>query len=250
MSSLTVSDIHCEFGGVVAVHDASFDCGDGITGLIGPNGAGKSTLLNAISGHVPTMTGSVTLDGEDISKLRPHGVARRGIARTFQIPQVFHRMSVVENLLVGSTEAWRWMSFSKACLGRRSWKPWQDAHLNQAYRLLGRFQMLHMADAFAGELSGGQRRLVEIMRCLMRSPRFLLLDEPMAGVSPALSVEIGEHLRELAHEGLGILLIEHELAFVESLCERVVVMADGRVLMEGSMAEIRSNEQVREAYTG
>ncbi|MGI8557022.1 MAG: ABC transporter ATP-binding protein [Solirubrobacteraceae bacterium] len=248
MSRLSLVGIRCEFDGVVAVEDVSFECGAGITGLIGPNGAGKSTLLNAISGHIRPVAGAVSLDGEDISRLSPHVLARKGIVRTFQISNVFQRMSVVENLLVGGSDAWQWMSLRKAVAGPRAWRSWQEAQLIRAYDLMARFRMSHMAGTFAGELSGGQRRLVEIMRCLMRKPRFLLLDEPMAGVSPALSVEIAESLRALADGGLGILLIEHELAFVESLCQRIVVLANGRLLMEGSMAEVRRNEQVIEAY--
>jgi branched-chain amino acid transport system ATP-binding protein len=248
MSTLAVSGLRVEFDGVAAVQDVSFECGSGITGLIGPNGAGKTTVLNAIAGQIRPTAGAVALDGEDISGLSPHILARRGITRTFQIPNVFQRMSVIENLLVGGSDAWRWMSLRNAVLGRKAWRRWQEAELGRAYELMASFQMSHMAGTFAGELSGGQRRLVEIMRCLMRDPRFMLLDEPMAGVSPALSEHIAESLRQLADGGLGILLVEHELAFVESLCERIVVLANGRLLMEGSMDEIRRNEQVVEAY--
>jgi branched-chain amino acid transport system ATP-binding protein len=245
---LSITGLQCEFDGFVAVRDVSFECGAGLTGLIGPNGAGKTTLLNAISGQLTPTAGSVVLDDEDISRLRPHVLARKGLTRTFQIPNVFHRMSVVENLLVGGSDAWQWMSLRKAVLGRRAWRRWQDGELDRARELMDRFRMSHMAGTFAGELSGGQRRLVEIMRCLMRRPRFLLLDEPMAGVSPALSEDIAESLRQLGDAGLGILLVEHELAFVESLCERVVVLANGQLLMEGSMADVRRHEQVIEAY--
>jgi ABC-type branched-subunit amino acid transport system ATPase component len=248
MSRLVVSGLRVAFGGVVAVQDVSLECDAGITGLIGPNGAGKSTVLNAIAGQINPTAGTVTLDGENITGLRPHLLARKGITRTFQIPNVFPRMSVVENLLVGGSEAWRWMSVRNAILGPRAWRKWQEEELGRAYELMARFQMSHMAGSFASELSGGQRRLVEIMRCLMRDPRFLLLDEPMAGVSPALSEEIAGYLRQLADDGLGILLIEHELAFVESLCERVIVLANGRVLTEGSMEDVRRNEEVIEAY--
>jgi branched-chain amino acid transport system ATP-binding protein len=248
MTRLAVSGLRVEFGGVVAVQDVSFDADAGITGLIGPNGAGKSTVLNAIAGQVRPSSGTVALDDEDITGLSPHIRARMGITRTFQIPNVFARMSVVENLLVGGAEAWRWMSLRNAVLGPRAWRRWQEEELARAYELMTRFQMTHMAGSFAGELSGGQRRLVEIMRCLMRDPRFLLLDEPMSGVSPALSEEIARYLRQLADDGLGILLVEHELAFVESLCERVIVMTNGQVLMEGTMEQVRRNEQVIEAY--
>jgi branched-chain amino acid transport system ATP-binding protein len=248
MSTLAVSGLRVEFDGVAAVQDVSFEAGAGILGLIGPNGAGKSTVLNAIAGQIKPTAGTVTLDGENLTGLSPYVLARKGITRTFQIPNVFARMSVVENLLVGGSEAWQWMSIRNAILGPRSWRRWQEEQLGRAYELMARFQMTHMAGSFAGELSGGQRRLVEIMRCLMRDPRFLLLDEPMAGVSPALSEEIAEYLRQLGDAGLGILLIEHELSFVESLCERVIVLANGRVLMEGSMEDARRNEQVIEAY--
>lgn len=250
LSQLIVSGLRCEYGGVAVVQDVSFECGGDITGLIGPNGAGKSTVLGAISGYLSPVAGRVVLDSKDVAGLAAHKIARMGIARTFQLPAIFARMSVLENLLIGAPEGWRRMSLKSAILGHRDWRNWEEENIARAHSLLADFTMEPMMGRFAGELSGGQRRLVEIMRSLMGRPKILLLDEPMAGVSPMLSDEIADHLMELARGGLGMLLIEHELRFVDRLCEHVIVLANGRVLMEGSMSDARLSKEVVEAYIG
>jgi ABC-type branched-subunit amino acid transport system ATPase component len=247
---LEVRSLARSFGGVQAVVDASFLVRPGtITGLIGPNGAGKSTVIDLISGRTTPGAGRVLFDGEDITDHEVHAVARRGIIRTFQKPNVFDRLTVVENLLVGAP-AWEGERLSRA-LGLRAW--WRDGEaerVERAYAVLRRFELERLANEYAGVLSGGQKRLVELMRALMANPRLLLLDEPMAGVNPTLALSIAEHLESLRDEGITMLMVEHELRWVEKICDPIVVMAHGSVLAEGSMDELQENEQVVDAYLG
>jgi ABC-type branched-subunit amino acid transport system ATPase component len=247
---LRVEGLACHFGGVHAVQDATFVVRRGtITGLIGPNGAGKSTVINLISGRTRLARGSVQLDGKQIAGLRPHEVARHGIVRTFQQANVFGGLTVLENLLVGAGP-WRGERLSAALGRRRTWSGTERELAEQAWEVLRRFGLTEIANSYAATLSGGQRRLVELMRALMARPRLLLLDEPMAGVSPPLAVTIARRLEELRDTGMTMLMVEHELRLVERLCDPVVVMAQGAVLAEGSMAELRSNPEVIDAYLG
>jgi ABC-type branched-subunit amino acid transport system ATPase component len=247
---LRVEGLACHFGGVLAVQDATFDVRRGtITGLIGPNGAGKSTVINLISGRTRPARGSVLFGGAEIVGQRPHEVARHGIVRTFQQANVFGGLTVLENLLVG-VPPWRGESITAALGPKRAWSGREAEHVALARDLLRRFGLEAMANEYAKTLSGGQRRLVELMRALMARPRLLLLDEPMAGVSPSLALSIADRLLELRDEGMTMLMVEHELRLVEKLCEPVVVMARGRVLAEGSMAELQSNPEVVDAYLG
>lgn len=177
----------------------------------------------------------------------PHRVARAGIVRTFQLASVFPHMTVFENLLMGSYEP-RIEGLSAAVLGRRAWRGGEGARVERAHQVLERFDMQSLADLYAGELSGGQKRLVEIMRALMASARLLLLDEPMAGVNRVMGSRFEEILLELRDEGMTVLMIEHELEVVERLCDPVIVMAGGRILHQGSMEEIRRNHDVQRAY--
>jgi ABC-type branched-subunit amino acid transport system ATPase component len=247
---LEVRSLACAFGGVQAVVDASFFVQPGtITGLIGPNGAGKSTVIDLISGRTKPDAGRVLFNGEDITDVKAYAVSRRGVIRTFQKANVFERLTVVENLLVGAP-AWEGERLSRA-LGPRAW--WRDGEaerVERAYAVLRRFELERLANEYAGALSGGQKRLVELMRSLMANPRLLLLDEPMAGVNPTLALSIAEHLEDLRDEGITMLMVEHELRWVEKLCDPIVVMARGRVLAEGSMEELQENEQVVDAYLG
>jgi ABC-type branched-subunit amino acid transport system ATPase component len=247
---LRVEGLACHFGGVLAVQDASFDVGRGtITGLIGPNGAGKSTVINLISGRTKPAAGSVRFGGAEITGQRPHEVARHGIVRTFQQANVFGGLTVLENLLVGAPP-WRGESITAALGRKRAWSAREAELLDLAWDLLKRFGLESIANEYAKTLSGGQRRLVEIMRALMARPKLLLLDEPMAGVSPSLALSIADRLMELRDEGMTMLMVEHELRLVEKLCDPVVVMAQGKVLAEGSMAELKSNQEVVDAYLG
>jgi branched-chain amino acid transport system permease protein len=237
-----------EFGGVRAVADVSFSVREGtLTGLIGPNGAGKSTLLAMLAGTLPASGGRVIYQGRDVTGLAAFRRARLGLVRTFQLASEFKRLTVMENLL-SAVPANRGDSFRGAVLGRRYWRADEDAAVARARAVLERFGLTEFADHYAGDLSGGQRRLVEIMRALMAQPRMLLLDEPMAGVHPNLARRIGRELVALCGEGMTILMVEHELAIMDEFCDPVVVMAEGAVLAEGTMAQLRSRQEVVEAY--
>jgi ABC-type branched-subunit amino acid transport system ATPase component len=245
---LVVEDLHRSFGGVHAVAGASFTVRAGtITGLIGPNGAGKSTVISLIGGQLRPTSGRVLFQGAEVSGQRPHQLADRGVIRTFQTANLFGRMTVIENLLLGAP-AWRGESVTAALLGKWSWKAGEQRLVLQAREVLSRFEMEHTEREYAANLSGGQKRIVEIMRALMARPRLLLLDEPMAGVNPALAGRIAGHLGELRSEGITLLMVEHELAVVERICDPVIVMAQGKVLAEGSMADLRANREVVDAY--
>ena len=236
------------FGGVRAVNDVSFAVREGtLTGLIGPNGAGKSTLLAMLAGTLPVSSGQVIYGGRDVTAMPAFRRARLGLVRTYQLASEFKRLTVMENLL-SAVPGHRGDTFRGALLGRRYWHRDESAAIESAQRLLERFGLESYANHYAGDLSGGQRRLVEIMRALMTEPRMLLLDEPMAGVQPRLARRIGQELVALCQEGMTILMVEHELAIMDEFCDPVVVMAEGAVLAEGTMAHLRSRHEVVEAY--
>ena len=237
-----------EFGGVHAVHEVSFVVRRGtLTGLIGPNGAGKSTLLAMLAGTLPVSSGKVMYLGADVTGVAAFRRARMGLVRTFQLASEFKRLTVMENL-VSSVQRNRGDSFLGAMGGRRYWGADERAAVERASLLLERFGLADYANNYAGDLSGGQRRLVEIMRALMAEPKMLLLDEPMAGVHPHLARRIGNELVALCAEGMTILMVEHELAIMDEFCDPVVVMAEGAVLAEGTMAQLRGRQEVVEAY--
>ncbi len=247
-TTLAVRDLSRDFGGVRAVDKVSFELPPGTaTGLIGPNGAGKSTALKLIAGALAPDTGQVVVGAVNVAGWAPHKVSRLGVIRTFQHTSEFARLTVLENLLAAAPGQ-PGDSFGGSLLGRRHWRPRQRELLAQAAALLADFQLTELADEYAGRLSGGQRRLVEIMRALMARPKILLLDEPMAGVNPTLRLTIEEHLRRLRDGGLTMLMVEHELSSVERVCDSVIVMAQGKVLATGTMAELRSNKEVVDAY--
>ena len=237
-----------EFGGVRAVDGVSFQVRKGtLTGLIGPNGAGKSTLLAMLAGTLPVTAGKIIYEGRDITGGPAFRRARLGLVRTFQLASEFRRLTVMENLL-SAVPRNRGDSFHGALLGRRYWRADEAAAILRAETLLGRFGLDGVANEYAGDLSGGQRRLVEIMRALMAEPAVLLLDEPMAGVHPRLARRLGAELVALCAEGMTILMVEHELAIMDEFADPVVVMAEGTVLAEGTMAQLRGRSEVVEAY--
>ena len=237
-----------DFGGVMAVGGADCDLYEGrITGLIGPNGAGKSTLVNILAGAIKPRSGTITFEGVDTTGLPPHRIARRGLVRTFQLSSEFGKLTVLENLLVAAPGQ-AGESFVGAMLGRMYWRKKEAQLVLQARALLKRFGLSAKEDEYAGNLSGGQRRLVEIMRGLMARPRLLLLDEPLAGVNPSLAQEIMGYLENLRDEGLTMLMVEHDLAAVERVCDPVIVMAQGKVLAEGTLADLRKQQEVLNAY--
>ena len=245
---MVVSDVHRHFEGMHAVDGVSIDVFPGhITGLIGPNGAGKSTLLAVLAGTLPASEGSIVFDGVDITRWPTYKRARHGLVRTFQLPSEFGQLTVLENLLVAAPHH-RGESLHGALLGKRYWSADERRLAVQARELLERFSMSAKESDYAAALSGGQKRLIEIMRALMLQPRLLLLDEPMSGVHPSIIGEIASYLEALRDEGLTILIVEHELHMVERLCNPVVVMAQGKVIGQGSMAELRRQREIVEAY--
>jgi len=247
---LAAHRLRMEFGGVVAVAEVSLDVVRGsAVGLIGPNGAGKSTVVGIIAGALRPSAGSVTFCGEPITGMRPYRVARRGLVRTFQLSSQFSRLTVMENLVAGAPGQ-RGETLRGALLGPRYWSAEERRVATRAEALLAEFGMEPAADQLAGSLSGGQRRLVELMRALMAEPRMLLLDEPVAGVHPTLVDVLEHHLRRLRDLGITMLVVEHELGVIERLCDRVVVMGQGRVIAEGTMAAVRGSQEVIDAYIG
>ena len=245
---LAARDIHRHFEGMHAVDGVSIEVMPGrITGLIGPNGAGKSTLLAVVAGTLPASSGTIVFQGEDITRLPAYQRARRGLVRTFQLPSEFAQLTVLENLMVAAPDN-RGESLLGALLGKRYWMPDETRLVAQARGLLKRFGMNAKESDYAGTLSGGQKRLVEIMRALMLRPKLLLLDEPMSGVHPSTVDEIAGYLETLRNEGLTILMVEHELHMVDRLCDPVVVMAQGKVIGQGGMAALRKQPEIAEAY--
>ena len=245
---LTATEVHRHFEGMRAVDGVSIEVPPGrITGLIGPNGAGKTTMLAVLAGTLPATSGSIIFDGEDITRLPAYARARRGLVRTFQLPSEFARLTVLENLLVAAPDN-RGDSLWGALLGRRYWIGDERRIVEQARGLLRRFGMTAKESDYAGTMSGGQKRLIEIMRALMLGPRLLLLDEPMSGVHPSIVLEIQHYLQSLREEGLTILMVEHELHMVERLCDSVVVMAQGKVIGSGTMASLRKQREIVDAY--
>jgi branched-chain amino acid transport system ATP-binding protein len=218
-----------------------------LTGLIGPNGAGKSTLLAMLAGTEQVSAGRILYQGRDITSVPAFRRARTGLVRTFQLASEFKRLTVLENLL-SAAHCNRGDSFLGALSGERYWRHDETAAVTRAAAILARFGLEPLANEYAGDLSGGQRRLVEIMRALMTDPQLLLLDEPMAGVHPELARRIGNELVALCREGMTILMVEHELAIMDEFCDPVIVMAQGSLLAEGTMAQLRERTEVVEAY--
>ncbi len=245
---LTVTEIHRDFGGVRAVDGATFAVARGsITGLIGPNGAGKSTALGIVSGFIPPSRGTVRFDSADVTGAPAHRRARLGLVRTFQLSHEFGSLTALENLIVAAPRA-RSESALGVLAGRRYWGREEREITERARSLLALFGMEDKAYERARQLSGGQKRMLEMMRAVMTEPALLLLDEPTAGLSPMLTEKLGDACLALRERGLSILLVEHELDTVDRLCSTVVVMVQGKVFAEGSMADLRTRREVQEAY--
>ncbi|MCP5038091.1 MAG: ABC transporter ATP-binding protein [Rhodobacteraceae bacterium] len=248
---IVIEDVHKYFGGFCAVDGATMQIRDGsITGLIGPNGAGKTTLFNVIAGVLKPSSGRVTMKGEDITGLPPHELFHKGLLRTFQIAHEFASMSVRENLMMvpGGQSG---ESLMQAWFGRRGIAQEERALLQKADEVLEFLTIDHLAEEKAGNLSGGQKKLLELGRTMMVDARIVFLDEVGAGVNRTLLNTIGDAIIRLNKErGYTFVVIEHDMDFIERLCDPVICMAEGKVLAEGTLADIKANEQVIEAYLG
>jgi neutral amino acid transport system ATP-binding protein len=238
------------FGGIKAVDQASIEVNQGsITGLIGPNGAGKTTLFNLLSNFIRPDQGRVIFDGDPIQQLQPHHIAKQGMVRTFQVARVLSRLSVLENMVFAAQHQVG-ENFWQACfLGKQVAQ--QERQLReQAMTILTSVGLDHMAESYAGGLSGGQRKLLEMARVLMTNPKLVLLDEPAAGVNPKLIDQICEYVSLWNRQGLSFLIIEHNMDVIMSLCDRVWVLAEGRNLMSGPPEQVQCDPKVLEAYLG
>ena len=242
---LEVTNIKKRFGGITAVNDVSFDVREGeILGLIGPNGCGKSTLFNCILGQLTPTDGEVKVDGRAVTGMRPSDLNRLGVSRTFQLLQVFPKLSVRENLILAGQE--HQGNMMSRLFGR------SDARLTEAAnQMIGFFKLEHLANEPAGGLSYGQQKLLDAAMAFMGGPRLVLLDEPAGGVNPTMLGDLKERLIAINRERRAtFVVIEHNMEFVMSLCSRVMVMAEGKVLAIGKPDEIRANPAVIEAYLG
>jgi len=249
---LRVEGLEKRFGGITAVDGASFVVEEeSLTGLIGPNGAGKSTTFNCITGIHRPDGGRVTFEGEDVTGLRPHAIANRGLVRTFQIARELDEMTVLENLML-APRGQVGENLGYAVLpGLRDQVVEQETDLREAvWETLEFFEIDHLAGEYAGNLSGGQRKLLELARALMVEPDMLLLDEPFAGVNPTLEEKLLDRIHQLREEGLTFLLVEHDMDVIMENCEHIIVMHQGTVLAEGDADDIRSDERVIDAYLG
>ena len=248
---LAVDGLIKRFDGLSAVDGADLDVERGsLTALIGPNGAGKTTLFNVITGFVRADGGSVVLEGDDVSGRPPHELARRGMVRTFQITKALEGMPVIDNMMLAAPEQ-PGEQLLGVVLKPRAWRRREVEVREQALELLERFGLADKAADYAGTLSGGQRKLLEMARALMTRPRLLLLDEPMAGVNPTLGRRLLEHIEALRAEGdLTVLFVEHDMEVVMNHSDHVIVMAQGRVIASGTAEEVRGDEAVVDAYLG
>jgi len=246
---LLAENVRRNFGGVTAVDVQHLEVQRGsITALIGPNGAGKTTLFNLLTGFDTPDTGEWMFDSKNLKKVVAHKTASLGMVRTFQLTKSLTKLSVIENMKLGATHQ----------IGEKWWNgllPFryrkQEAIIERrADELLKRFKLDHMRDQYAGTLSGGQRKLLEMARALMTNPRLVMLDEPMAGVNPALKQSLNEHIRGLRDDGMTVLFVEHDMDMVHDVSDWVVVMAEGRIIAEGTPEQISSNPAVIEAYLG
>ncbi len=246
---MVVDNISRSFGGLKAVDVAHLEIQRGfITGLIGPNGAGKTTLFNLLTGFDRPDTGTWALDGTKLSRLHPHQVARRGVVRTFQLTKALAKMTVLENVKLGAPGQVGERMFSS--LFPFTWRKQEAEITARAHEMLARFKLDAKADDMAGSLSGGQRKLLEMARALMTDPKVVMLDEPMAGVNPALTQSLLEHVKSLRDGGMTVIFVEHDMDVIRDISDWVVVMAQGSVIAESPPESLADNTAVVDAYLG
>jgi branched-chain amino acid transport system ATP-binding protein len=246
---LIADNIVRQFGGLTAVNVDHVEIQRGsITALIGPNGAGKTTFFNLLTGYDSPNSGTWSFNGKTLNDVPPYKVARLGMVRTFQLTKALYRLTVMENMLLGARA-------QKGESVLRSVFPWiwrsQEAAIRvKATSILTNFKLLEKQNDFAAALSGGQRKLLEMARALMVEPEMVMLDEPMAGVNPALKQSLLEHIKELRNEGKTVLFVEHDMDMVHEISDWVIVMAQGQIIAEGTPETVMGNTQVIEAYLG
>ncbi|MGH8861831.1 MAG: ABC transporter ATP-binding protein [Jatrophihabitantaceae bacterium] len=249
-SILRVEHLGLRFGGVHAVRDCNFNVGAGtVVGLIGPNGAGKSTAIDLITGFRRPDTGRVLLDEQPITAKTPHAISRRGLMRTFQSPREWPSLTVMDNIILG-LKAFRRETLPRAVFANGRQRRAEDRDRERIRALLDSFGLTPVKNLAAGQLSGGQKRLLEFARIAAANPRVLILDEPMGGVNPVLGERIGSAVKNLSADGATVIVVEHNLAFIEKVCDSVIVMDQGHVIASGSYASLRDNPQVVTAYLG
>jgi len=247
---LRVEGLRKSFGGITAVDGVSFRIERGtMTGLIGPNGAGKSTTFNCITGVHELDAGVVSFNGENITGLQTYEIANRGLVRTFQIARELAEMTVLENMMV-APKLQLGESLWRSVLRRGEVRAQEREMLERSWETLEFFDIDHLAHEYAGNLSGGQRKLLELARALQTDPQMLLLDEPFAGVNPTLEERLLDHIATLQDQGYTFLIVEHDIELIMENCERVIVMHQGQILTEGDPADVRTDETVIEAYLG
>lgn len=250
MSLLSADGITKEFGGLRAIDDLSVSIDEGeLVGVMGPNGAGKSTFFNCVSGVIPPDNGTVTLRGTDVTGDSPESLAHRGLVRTFQDTRELETMTVRDNVRLAAPNQSGERTLP-ALLRSDEMKNEEAAVRRRADQLIETFELDHLADEYSSNLSGGQRKLLELARTLMLDPDVLMLDEPFAGVNPTLTHEIADHVRGLNDDGMTVVIIEHELETLTSLVDRLVVLQQGRLLVEGEPGVVLEDERVIDAYLG
>ena len=247
---LEVTNLKKSFGGIKAVDVESLNLNrNELTSIIGPNGAGKTTFFDLISGFQDSDEGKVYLNNKNITKSQPYAIARLGMIRTFQLTKVFDRMTVLENMMFSASTVNN-DSFLKSLAKLPSQKTTEKKIRDKSFEIMKELNIDHMANSYAREMSGGQKKLLELGRSIINNPSVLLLDEPLAGVNPKLAEEILQIILNLAEKGISILMVEHNIEAVMKISERVIVLAEGKVIADSTPENIRTDQKVIEAYLG